>query len=94
LIKTESAIAALKRAASLPPLTWSDALFLASQKHCLNQRSQETPSVMNNMRRGNRVRRQRPEMLVYEFAEAKDIEMTVASGEDNMDLVINNVLSP
>jgi len=49
---------------------------------------------MNNMRRGNRVRRQRPEMLVYEFAEAKDIELTVASGEDNMDLVINNVLSP
>ena len=90
MIKTENAISALKRAMPVPPLTWNDALFLASQKHCLAQRHLEIPTVLTIVRdnHGNVLGKQSPEIDVYEVAKAKNIGRMVASGDDNMDLVI------
>jgi len=49
LIRADRAISALSRMPALPPLKWSNALFLAAQDHCNDQASAAKPSILTNI---------------------------------------------
>ena len=97
LIATERAISAIKRQQPLPPLEFSNALFLSALKHCNEQRGLARPELLTNIsdENGNLIGKRRPSTAAADFAtDLSGVEMNVAVGKNAVDMVVKSFMAP